>query len=159
MEAQVATLKAAGCTIIQTETGPGTAADRSGLATVLQLLQSGDILVVTRMDRLARNIGDLQSIARAVQAKGAHLRASEQPIDTAIMSNTLFIAILDALAELKANEGGEQRTCKRAKGVRGRPRSVDGDTVRKLVADGLRTGEVATRLGVSRTTIYRAMRK
>jgi len=48
----------------------------------LDFLGAGDVLMVTRIDRLARSIGDLQDIVRAVKAKGASLKATEQPIDT-----------------------------------------------------------------------------
>ena len=49
---------------------------------MLDFLRRGDVLMVTRIDRLARSIGDLQDIVRAVKAKGAALKATEQPIDT-----------------------------------------------------------------------------
>jgi DNA invertase Pin-like site-specific DNA recombinase len=46
---------------------------------VLDFLREGDVLMVTRIDRLARSIGDLQDIGRAVRARGASLKATEQP--------------------------------------------------------------------------------
>jgi DNA invertase Pin-like site-specific DNA recombinase len=49
---------------------------------VLEFLHAGDVLMVTRIDRLARSIGDLQDIVRTVRARGAVLKATEQPIDT-----------------------------------------------------------------------------
>jgi DNA invertase Pin-like site-specific DNA recombinase len=49
---------------------------------VLEFLHAGDLLTVTRIDRLARSIGDLQDIVRTVRARGAVLKATEQPIDT-----------------------------------------------------------------------------
>jgi hypothetical protein len=52
------------------------------LRTVLDFLRRGDLLMVTRIDRLARSIGDLQDIVRTVKARGASLKATEQPIDT-----------------------------------------------------------------------------
>jgi DNA invertase Pin-like site-specific DNA recombinase len=50
------------------------------LRTVLDFLRSGDVLMVTRIDRLARGIFDLQDIVRSVKARGASLKATEQPI-------------------------------------------------------------------------------
>src|SRR6516165_6674234 len=83
LEIQEAALKAAGCEFVRSEKRSGTStAGREELRTVLAFLREGDVLMVTRIDRLARSIGDLQDIVRAVKAKGAALRATEQPIDT-----------------------------------------------------------------------------
>src|ERR1700719_1172479 len=81
---QQAALKAAGCDVIRAEKRSGTTtAGREELRTVLDFLRDGDVLMVTRIDRLARSIGDLQDIVRGVRARGAVLKATEQPIDTA----------------------------------------------------------------------------
>jgi DNA invertase Pin-like site-specific DNA recombinase len=83
LEIQEAALKAAGCGIIRSEKRSGTTTTgRAELQTVLDFMRPGDVLMVTRIDRLARSIGDLQDIVRAVKAKGATLKATEQPIDT-----------------------------------------------------------------------------
>src|SRR5262249_57547642 len=55
---------------------------RSELQTLLDFMRGGDTLVVTRVDRLARSIGDLQDIVRLLKSKGIALKATEQPIDT-----------------------------------------------------------------------------
>jgi hypothetical protein len=63
--------------------GRGTTTEgREALRSVLEFLHAGDVLMVTRIDRLARSIGDLQEIVRTVRARGAVLKATEQPIDT-----------------------------------------------------------------------------
>jgi DNA invertase Pin-like site-specific DNA recombinase len=72
---------------------------RSELQTVLDFLRKGDTLLVTRVDRLARSIGDLQDIVRAVKAKGASLRATEQPIDTSTAAGKAFLDMLGVFAE------------------------------------------------------------
>src|SRR5215831_6674354 len=83
LEIQEAALKAAGCEVIRSEKRSGTTtAGRVELQTVLDFLRHGDVLVVTRIDRLARSIGDLQGIVRAVKARGASLKVTGQPIDT-----------------------------------------------------------------------------
>jgi DNA invertase Pin-like site-specific DNA recombinase len=77
---QEATLKAAGCEVIRAEKRSGTTTKgREELRTVLDFLRKGDVLMVTRIDRLARSIGDLQDIVRTVRARGASLKATEQP--------------------------------------------------------------------------------
>ena len=78
LEIQETILKAAGCDVIRSEkrSGASSCGHREPQA-VLDSLQPGDVLMVTRIDRLARSIGDLQDIVRAVKAKGAALKATE----------------------------------------------------------------------------------
>jgi DNA invertase Pin-like site-specific DNA recombinase len=71
LEIQITALKREGCTTIRSEKRSGTTTEgREELRTVLEFLREGDVLMVTRIDRLARSIGDLQDIVRAVRAKG-----------------------------------------------------------------------------------------
>ena len=80
---QQAALKAASCEALRAEKRSGTTTEgREALQTVLEFLRAGDVPMVTRIDRLACGIGDLQDIVRTIRAKGASLRATEQPIDT-----------------------------------------------------------------------------
>jgi DNA invertase Pin-like site-specific DNA recombinase len=95
LEIQEAALKAAGCGVIRAEKRSGTTTSgRAELQTVLDFLSAGDVLMVTRIDRLARSIGDLQDIVRAVKAKGASLKATEQPIDTSTAAGKAFLDML-----------------------------------------------------------------
>ncbi|MCB1835446.1 MAG: recombinase family protein, partial [Geminicoccaceae bacterium] len=83
LDAQVAALEAAGCTMVRTETRSGATLDgRPELKTILDFIHPGETLVVTRIDRLARSMRDLQTIVAALKDKGAHLAATEQPVDT-----------------------------------------------------------------------------
>ena len=76
-------LRKAGATIIRSERKSGTTTNgRTELATVLDFLREGDTLLVTRIDRLARSLMDLEGIVGELRAKGAYLKATEQPIDT-----------------------------------------------------------------------------
>ena len=63
----------------------------------------GDVLMVTRIDRLARSIGDLQDIVRTVRARGASLKATEQPIDTSTAAGKCFLDMLGVFAEFETN--------------------------------------------------------
>jgi DNA invertase Pin-like site-specific DNA recombinase len=113
---QKATLKAAGCDIIRAEKRSGTTtAGREELRIVLDFLHKGDTLVVTRIDRLARSIGDLQDIVRTVKAKGASLKATEQPIDTSTAAGKCS---LDSWASLQSS----RRTCGESASSKGLPR-------------------------------------
>src|SRR5260370_12098908 len=94
LEIQQAALKTAGCEVIRSEKRSGiTTTGRAELQTVLDFLRPGDVLMVTRIDRLARSIGDLQDIVRAVKANGATLKATEQSIDTGTAPGKCFLAI------------------------------------------------------------------
>jgi DNA invertase Pin-like site-specific DNA recombinase len=104
LDIQVAALKREGCTTIRSEKRSGTStANRGELRTVLDFMRKGDVLMVTRIDRLARSIGDLQDIIRAVRAKGASLKATEQPIDTSTAAGKCFLDMLGVFAEFETN--------------------------------------------------------
>src|SRR5260370_15338287 len=92
LEVQEHALRTAGCDTIRSEKRTGTTtAGRHELRTVLDFLRKGDVLMVTRIDRLARSIGDLQDIVRVVKSRGASLRATEQPIDTTTAARQSFL--------------------------------------------------------------------
>ena len=80
---QHAALAAAGCTAVRSEKITGTSTEgRQELATLLQFLCEGDTLVVTRIDRLARSLRDLQNIVHDLRQPGVILKATERPVDT-----------------------------------------------------------------------------
>src|SRR6476646_6552544 len=80
---QRAALKAAGCDVIRAEKASGSRRDgRTELQVLLDFLRPGDALVVTRIDRLARSLKDLQDIVHELKERRVTLRATEQPIDT-----------------------------------------------------------------------------
>jgi DNA invertase Pin-like site-specific DNA recombinase len=101
---QIAAPKAAGCSLIRSEKRSGTSrVVREELKTILAFLRRGDTLTVTRIDRLARSIGDLQDIVRELRNKGATLKATEQPIDTSTASGKAFLDMLGVFAEFETN--------------------------------------------------------
>src|SRR5450755_4668581 len=98
--------------------------------------------LVTRVDRLARSIGDLQDIVRAVKAKGASLKATEQPIDTGTAAGKAFLDILGVFAEFETNLRKERQLegiakAKEAGVYQGRPASIDTARVRELKIQGM----------------------
>lgn len=66
-------------------------------------LRPNDVLMVTRIDRLARSVGDLQDIVRAVRAKGANLKATEQSVSTGDATGKAFLDMLGLFAEFETN--------------------------------------------------------
>ncbi len=140
---QEAALRAAGCEVIRAEKRSGnTTEGREELRTVLEFLRKGDVLMVTRIDRLARSIGDLQDIVRAVRSKGASLKATEQPIDTGTAAGKCFLDMLGVFAEFETNLRRERQLegiakAKAAGVYKGRPASIDASRVREMKAQGM----------------------
>ena len=84
-------LRAAGCEVIRAEKVSATRREgRTELALLLEFLRRGDTLVVTRVDRLARSIKDLQDIVYLLKERGVTLRATEQPINTQSATGKAF---------------------------------------------------------------------
>src|SRR3979411_780213 len=160
LDVQESALRAAGCDLTRSEKRTGTtAAGREELRTVLDFLRSGDVLMVTRIDRLARSIGDLQDIVRAVRAKGASLKATEQPINTATAAGKCFLDMLGVFAEFETNLRRERQLegiakAKEAGVYKGRKPSIVPAEVEKLKADGLGATEIARKLGIGRASVY-----
>jgi DNA invertase Pin-like site-specific DNA recombinase len=160
---QQAALKTAGCDVIRAEKRSGTTTQgRDELRTVLDFLRKGDVLMVTRIDRLARSIGDLQDIVRAVRDRGAELRATEQPIDTATAAGKCFLDMLGVFAEFETNLRRERQlegiSKAKAAGIyKGRPASIDASRVRELKAQGLGPTAIAKALKIGRASVYRVL--
>ena len=129
---QEAALRIAGRDVIRAEKQRGTSTqDRAELRTVLDFIGKGDVPLVTRVDRLSRSIGDLQDIVRTLKAKGASLRATEQPIDTSMPAGKCF---LDMLFETNLRRERQLEGIAKAKteGVyKGRKSSIDQAQVEK----------------------------
>lgn len=156
-------LKAAGCDIIRTEKKSGTTtAGRSELETVLQFLRPGDVVMITKLDRLARSVGDLQDIVRAIEAKGAVLKATNGSIDTSTAAGRAFLNMLGVFAEFETDLRKERQLegiakAKQAGAYKGRKPSVDVAQVRELKAQGIGPSAIAKQLGVARASVYRAL--
>jgi DNA invertase Pin-like site-specific DNA recombinase len=160
---QQAALRAAGCEVIRAEKRSGTTTKgRDELKTILDFLRQGDVLMVTRIDRLARSIGDLQDIVRAARAAGASLKATEQPIDTSTAAGKCFLDMLGVFAEFETNLRRERQlegiAKAKAAGVhKGRVASIDAYQVRKLKADGVGASAIAKTLNIGRASVYRVL--
>jgi DNA invertase Pin-like site-specific DNA recombinase len=163
LDIQLAALKAAGCNTVRSEKASGTSTSgRSELAIILDFIGKGDSLVVTRIDRLARSIGDLQDIVRTLKAKGAILKATEQPIDTGTAAGKAFLDMLGVFAEFETNLRRERQLEGIAKAkangtYKGRPPRIDAVQVQALRTEGVRPAEIARRLGIGRASVYRLL--
>ena len=160
---QEAALKAAGCETIRSEKVTGTTREgRTELATLMAFLRKDDVLCVTRIDRLARSIGDLQDIVRSLRSKGVALRATEQPVDTGTAAGKAFLDMLGVFAEFETNLRKERQlegiaAAKKAGLYKGRPASIDVTKVKALQASGMGPSAIAEQLGIGRASVYRIL--
>jgi DNA invertase Pin-like site-specific DNA recombinase len=157
-------LRTAGCAIVRAEKKSGARRDgRSELQVLLDFVQPGDTLVVTRIDRLARSLKDLQDIVHELKAKGVALRATEQPVDTGTAAGKAFLDMLGVFAEFETNLRRERQLegikAAKAKGVyKGRKPSIDVAEVRRLrEQEQLGATAIARRLGIGRASVYRVL--
>ena len=162
---QEAALRAAGCQTIRSEKKSGANRNsRTELQILLDFLREGDTLVVTRIDRLARSMKDLQDIVHELKGRGVALKATEQPIDTGTAAGKAFLDMLGVFAEFETNLRRERQTegieAAKARGVyKGGKARIDPDAIRKLAADGVKPAHIARQLGISRGTVYRFIPK
>ena len=166
LSVQRAALKAAGCKVIRAETASGTRRDgRTELQVLLDFVQPGDTLVVTRIDRLARSLKDLQDIVHELKHKGVPLRATEQPVDTGTAAGKAFLDMLGVFAEFETNLRRERQLegirAAKTRGIyKGRRPSIDAAEVRRLrEQEKLGPAAIAKRLGIGRASVYRVLGK
>ena len=164
LASQDAQLRAAGCAKVYAEKVSGAKTDRPELAKVLRRLEAGDVLVVTRLDRLARSTRDLLNILDAIGKSGAGFKSlGDVWADTTTPHGRLMLTVLGGLAEFERElirartSDGRERA--KARGVHmGRPSALNRDQRREALARreaGEALTDIARTFGVSHTTIGR----
>jgi DNA invertase Pin-like site-specific DNA recombinase len=164
LDVQLELLEAAGCEKVFSEKKSGlSASNRASLQDCLDFVREGDTLVVTRLDRLARSVGDLFTIVERLQGKGVSFRCLQQSgVDTDSSTGRLMLAILGAVAAFEADIRRERQLegiekAKAAGVYKGRKPSVDVAKVRELHAAGERPSAIAKELGIGRASVYRVL--
>jgi DNA invertase Pin-like site-specific DNA recombinase len=162
---QRATLLEVGCKRVFEEKISGAKRDRPELARLFDQIRPEDVVVVTRLDRLARSTRDLLDIADKLKAAEAGLRSLHEPwADTTSpagrMVLTIFAGIAEFERELILERTGSGRVAAKQRGVRfGRPPKLTSDQIalaQRLVSEGTSAREAAKMLGVHAATLYRA---
>jgi DNA invertase Pin-like site-specific DNA recombinase len=161
---QLDALRAAGCDKVFVETASGTRTDRPELAKLLEQARKGDVLVVWRLDRLARSLRHLIDIAEDLNRRGIALRSITESIDTTTPSGRFMFNILGALSSME-REIIVERTragliAAASRGRRGgRPPALDEAQIRAakamLASGAMSAAEVAQQLGCAPSTLYR----
>lgn len=163
------TLSAMGCQRIFEEKVSGAKRDRPELGRLLDHLRTGDVVTVTRLDRLARSTSDLLHIAEQINDSGAGLRSLAEPwADTTSPAGRMVLTIFAGIADFERSLIGERTSAGRAaalaRGVRFGPRpALNAEQIihaRRLIEEeGRPVAEAARILNVHRATLYRALAK
>ncbi len=164
-DAQTDALTAAGAARIFAETSGGAARHRPELGRLLEQLRAGDVVMVTKYDRLARSLHDLLDIVLAIQARGAEFRSLAEDIDTATPAGRLIFHVFASIAQFERERIVERTreglAAARRRGRRGgRPPALTPDQkaeVRRMRdGEGRALSEIARLFKVSVATIRRA---
>jgi DNA invertase Pin-like site-specific DNA recombinase len=164
LSGQLVELRSAGCAKVYSEKASGARGDRAELQKVIDRLEPGDVLIVTRLDRLARSTRDLLNVLENVKEAGAGFRSLKDTwADTTTPHGQLMLTILGGLAEFERTliraRTGEGRERAKARGVRfGRPKKLSTHQRREAIdriAAGEAVAEVARTFGVDRATLSR----
>jgi DNA invertase Pin-like site-specific DNA recombinase len=164
LEVQREQLEAAGCDprhIFEEKRSGTTTEGRAALEDAIRFAREGDVLLVTRLDRLARSMLDLHQIIARLTAKGVGFRVLQQAgVDTTTATGKLTLGVLAAVAEFETDIRRERQMegiakAKEAGVYRGRRPSLDVTALRAALAAGEKPASVAKRLGIARSSVYR----
>src|ERR1700730_15120452 len=167
LEAQIRDLQAAGCERIFREQ-VSSVAEREQLEAAFDFVREGDQIVVSRLDRLARSVGDLLAIVARMDAKKVSLRvlsiSGAQALDTGTATGRLMLAVIGAVGQaeresmLERQREGISKAQREGK-YKGRVPTVRrrAEEIIRLKEAGVTPTEIATRLGIGRASVYRVL--
>ena len=167
LEAQERELRVAGCDKIFAEQ-VSSVAQRDQLEQALDYVREGDTFTVTKLDRLARSVGDLLDIVSRLEAKRVSLRvlsmSGAQPLDTGTATGRLMLAVIGAVGQAEHEAMLERQRegiakAKREGGTKAVCRPPDGRPAEiiRLKEEGVRPSEIASKLGIGRASVYRVL--
>lgn len=162
---QLEALKQAGCIKIFSDTASGNDAKRKGFQELKDYLRSGDTLVVTRIDRIARSVLDLQQLVAYLKKREIELTATEQPISTSSAAGKAFLDMLSVFAEFELNIRKERqlegiaaaKAAGKYKGRKPTPKSIQLE-IQAMHREHKPISEIARVCNVSRNTVYKIIR-
>lgn len=160
---QVAQLQAAGCTRIWQEHVSALSSKRPELTAALNWCREGDVFTVTKPDRLARSVVDLLATVAKLKARGVTVRIISMGVDTGSPTSNLMLSVLGAVAEFEREIMLERqragiRAARDAGKYKGRKRKADGAEAARLKAQGVPVAEIARRMDVNVSNVWRALR-
>ncbi len=159
-------LRAAGVEQVFLDTYTGAASSRPELDKLRLTIRPGDTVVVSRLDRLGRSARDLLNLASEFEEKGVNLVVVEQNINTSTAEGKLFFNIVSAMAEFErsliSSRTKDGLAAARARGMKGGRKAVMNSaktlTAQSMYRDGRHVAEIASVLGASRPTVYKALK-
>ncbi|MBY5592824.1 recombinase family protein [Rhizobium leguminosarum] len=166
LDAQLRDLQAAGCTKIFKEQLSSVANNRPELERSLEFVREGDVLVVTKLDRLARSVADLVAITATLRSKGVELRILTMNLDTSTPTGKLMLNLLGSIAEFerelmleRQREGiAKAKAEGKYKGRAPTARSK-ASAVLALKTEGKTPAQIQSTLGISRASYFRILRE
>ena len=162
---QKAKLEMLGAVVVFTETGNGSSLNgRDQLEAAIRLLEPGDILLALHPDRLARDTGDLLTIAKRVVERGAILQIDDPKIvfDGTDMMAEVMLTLFGMIGMMEKHfiKARQRRGIEARKALglyKGRPPSIDPQQVRELRAEGMGASAIARHMKIGRASVYRAL--
>ena len=164
LELQVQKLKSAGVKTnrIFTDKATGSHADREGLNLLQVKVESGDVILVTKLDRLGRDTADMIQLIKKFDKMEVAVRFIDDGISTEGTMGKMVVTILSAVAQAerhrileRTNEG---RIEAKAKGIRfGRKPSIDREKLLALRKSGMGGTAIAREMGIARSTVYKIL--
>jgi len=136
---------------------------RDQLATLLEFIGPGDVLVCVKLDRLGRSTRDVLNLVHELDEKGAFLRVLEPPISTDGPMGKMVLTVLGMVAEMelgfiKARQrDGIERAKSKGDVYKGRKPTIDRSAVLQLFNEGVGASEIARRLKIGRASVYRVL--
>jgi DNA invertase Pin-like site-specific DNA recombinase len=162
-EAQERELKAAGVTKLFKEQ-TSSVGDRLQLEAALEYAREGDVLIVTKLDRLARSVSHLGQILERLEAKGVALRILALNLDTSTPTGKLMLNMLGAVAQFeremmleRQKEGVAKAKAEGKYKGRSPTARAKADDVRRLAAEGKTREAIAGELGIGVASVYRIL--
>lgn len=163
LDAQIAELQAAGCSRIFSEQVSGADTARPELQAALDWVRAGDVFVVTKPDRLARNVMDLLGIVERLKAKEVTVRILAMHLDTGNPTSNLILTILAGVGSWEREIMLERQRAGIAKAkaegrYKGRAPTAraKASEVLRLKAEGMSVADIVRATGISRASVYRA---
>lgn len=161
LDIQIQQLKDAGCERIFCEKLSGKDTSRPELHKCLDWVRDGDILIVTRLDRLARSIIDLRKIISMLEGKQTGFRCIHQPMDTTTSEGRLMLNVLGAFAEFEMDIRKERQregiAAAKAAGKYKRDPRITPEKIRRVreLHPTFGARQVAEKLGCTQPTVYK----
>ena len=164
LEAQLRDLKAAGVKKIFSEQLSSVDADRPQLEAAIDFVREGDILVITKIDRIARSVAHLCEIEARLYAKGASLKVINPSLDTSTPTGRLIFNMVAAIAQFereimleRQREGIAKAKAEGKYKGRAPTARAKADEVLTLLKGGMGATDVAKKLGIGRASVYRIL--